>query len=106
MTISPLGACRRRTAELVLFRFCPPGPLARYVSTSHWANNCSSVSAVQSARPIPTSSRNRKGVNHGIHGIHGKKAEDQKQKGKVGRGPEVLLSIPLPSSFPCIPCIP
>ena len=29
MTIKPLGTCRSRTAELVLFRFCPPGPLAR-----------------------------------------------------------------------------
>ena len=29
MAISPLGLWRRRTAELVLLRFCPPGPDAR-----------------------------------------------------------------------------
>ena len=29
MTIRPLGGWRSRTAELVLLRFCPPGPLAR-----------------------------------------------------------------------------
>src|ERR1043165_2672874 len=43
-----------RTAELVLLRFCPPGPLARYVSTSHWASNCASFSLVQVVRVIIT----------------------------------------------------
>src|SRR5262249_42905968 len=50
ITIKPLGKCRRRTAELVLLRFCPPGPLARYVSTSHWPSNCASVSEVHVER--------------------------------------------------------
>src|SRR5438067_12806348 len=59
MTTSPLGGCRSRTAELVLLRFCPPGPLARYVSTSHCARSCSSVSADQSERLMRSPPRAR-----------------------------------------------
>src|SRR5262249_46005868 len=53
MTIKPLGGWRSRTAELVLLRFCPPGPLARYVSTSHCASSCGSVRRDHVARGRP-----------------------------------------------------
>src|SRR5262245_27529335 len=52
MTSRPLAGCRIRTAELVLLRFCPPGPLARYVSTSHCASSCSSVRVAQAERDM------------------------------------------------------
>src|SRR5439155_12179307 len=52
MTIKPLGKWRNRTAELVLFRFCPPGPLARYVSSAHCASNARSFRSDQAARLV------------------------------------------------------
>src|SRR6185436_14966685 len=41
VTTTPEGRCRRRTALSVLFTCCPPGPLERNVSTSHWRSSSS-----------------------------------------------------------------
>jgi hypothetical protein len=39
-----------RTAELVLFLFCPPGPLPRKTSTRQWRKNCRSSSSATAQR--------------------------------------------------------